>query len=69
MACMPPTLKIFVTPHNCAAYKIARSILPSLLGGVHKTTSLQPAICAGIASISAVEKSGAVPPGMYKPTF
>ena len=31
--------------------------------------SLQPAICAGVASISTVEKRGAVPPGMYSPTF
>jgi UDP-glucuronate 4-epimerase len=30
---------------------------------------LQPAIFAGTASISTVEKSGAVPPGTYKPTF
>ena len=31
--------------------------------------SLHPAICAGVASIRTVEKRGAVPPGMYNPTF
>jgi hypothetical protein len=48
-----------VTPHIFAAKNRAGCI-----PGVHKITSLQPAICAGIASIRIVEKSGAVPPGM-----
>ena len=43
--------------------------LPSLSGGVHNTISLQPAIFAGTASIKTVENRGAVPPGMYSPTF
>ena len=33
------------------------------------TISLHPASCAGIPNISTVEKSGADPPGMYRPTF
>ena len=41
---------------------------PSLPAGVHSTTSRQPAICAGTASISTVENRGAVPPGIYSPT-
>ena len=32
--------------------------------GVHKTTSLHPAILAGIANINMVENRGAVPPGI-----
>ena len=31
--------------------------------------SLHPAIFAGIPSIRTVEKRGAVPPGIYSPTF
>ena len=42
---------------------------PFLFGGEHKITSLQPAIFAGIPSINMVENNGAVPPGIYKPTF
>src|SRR5690606_38417495 len=41
----------------------------SLLGGVQRTISLQPAIWAGTASIRMVENRGAVPPGIYSPTF
>ena len=43
--------------------------LPSLPAGVQSTTSLQPAMLAGTASISTVLKRGAVPPGIYSPTF
>ena len=50
-------------------YKIAGCILPSLFGGEHNTISLQPAILAGTANIKIVENNGAVPPGIYKPTF
>ena len=32
--------------------------------GVHKTTSRQPAILAGMANIKTVENRGAVPPGI-----
>ena len=60
---------ILVTPHKLAAYKIAGLIFPFLSGGEHKTISLQPAILAGTANIKTVENKGAVPPGMYKPTF
>ena len=42
---------------------------PSRFGGVHNTISLQPAIRAGTANINTVENKGAVPPGIYKPTF
>ena len=66
---MPPTLKILSTPVSLAEYSISSAILPSWLGGVHKIISLQPAILAGTASIKTVEKRGAVPPGMYIPTF
>lgn len=31
--------------------------------------SLQPAILAGVASMSTVLNRGAVPPGTYRPTF
>ena len=51
-------------PQREAAYKIA-----GWLEGVHKTTSRQAAICAGIPNISTVENNGAVPPGIYTPTF
>jgi hypothetical protein len=44
-------------------------MFPPLSGGEHKTISLQPAIEAGTASIKTVENKGAVPPGIYKPTF
>src|SRR5690606_40167579 len=60
---------ILVTPQSWAVYKISGAILPSLFGGEHSTISLHPAICAGTASINTVENNGAVPPGMYKPTF
>ena len=62
-------LNIFVTPTNDAVYKMAGFMFPFLSGGVHKTTSLHPAIFAGIASINMVENNGAVPPGIYNPTF
>ena len=52
-----------------AAYRIYGFIFPFLSGGEHSTISLQPAIFAGIASIKTVENKGAVPPGIYKPTF
>ena len=48
---------------------MAGFMFPFLSGGEHKTISLQPAILAGTASISTVENKGAVPPGIYKPTF
>ena len=64
MACTPPALKILLTPANCAAKRIAGWIFPFLSGGVQSTISLHPAILAGTANISTVEKSGAVPPGM-----
>src|SRR6187402_3559134 len=69
MACAPPILYISVTPHSAALYNMAGFILPSLLAGVHNTTRLQPAIAAGVASINTVENRGALPPGIYKPTF
>ncbi len=37
-------------------------------GGEHRTTFWHPAMRAGVASISTVEKSGAEPPGIYRPT-
>ena len=42
---------------------------PSGPAGVTMTSSRQPAIFAGIASISTVELSGASPPGTVRPTF
>ena len=63
IACTPPALNTLFTPATRAAYRIAGWIFPSRLGGVHKMISLQPAICAGAASISTVENKGAVPPG------
>ena len=51
-----------------AATSTAGSALPSRRGGVHSTISPQPASCAGIASISAVEGNGALPAGTYSPT-
>ncbi|CUQ31937.1 Uncharacterised protein [Segatella copri] len=58
-----------LTPAIFAAMRIAGFTLPSLLGGVHSTISLHPAILAGVASIRTVLKRGAVPPGIYNPTF
>ena len=69
MACTPPALKIRFTPATLAANKTAGCTFPSLPGGVQSTISLHPAIFAGTASINTVEKSGAVPPGIYNPTF
>ena len=69
MACTPPALKILLTPAIFAAIRIAGFTLPSLLGGVQRTISLQPAIFAGVASINTVLNKGAVPPGIYNPTF
>ena len=43
--------------------------MPSARGGVTIVSSLQPAIFAGIASISTVEERGVFPPGTHKPTF
>ena len=68
-ACAPPTLYTCSTPHRRAAYNTSAATLPSLLVGVHNTTSSHPAIFAGKASINTVENNGAVPPGMYKPTL
>ncbi len=50
-------------PHSAAAASTAGSAVPSGRGGVHSTTSGQPASCAGTPSISAVEGSGADPAG------
>ena len=70
IAWTPPALNILLTPAILAAKSIAGCIFPfCLLGGVHSIISSHPAIFAGTASISTVEKSGAVPPGMYRPTF
>ena len=69
MACTPPALNTFFTPAACAANRMAGCIFPSVLGGEQSMISLHPAICAGVASIRTVEKRGAVPPGMYSPTF
>ena len=66
---MPPALNILLTPAVSAANRIAGCTFPSLPGGVQSTISLQPAIRAGTANIRTVEKRGAVPPGMYRPTF
>ena len=48
---------------------MAGLIFPLLSGGVHNIISSQPANFAGTPSIKIVENKGAVPPGMYKPTF
>ena len=52
-----------------ATYKITGFTLPFLSDGVHTTISLQPASIAGMPNINKVENNGAVPPGIYKPTF
>ncbi len=65
----PPARKMAFTPATFAAQRISGLIFPSLPGGVHMTISLQPASRAGIPSIRTVENNGAVPPGMYSPTF
>ena len=46
----------------------AGSAEPSGRGGVHSTRTRQPASRAGTASMIAVEGSGAVPAGTYRPT-
>ena len=69
MAWIPPALNILLTPAVSAANRMAGCTFPSLSGGVQSTISLQPAIRAGTANIRTVEKRGAVPPGIYKPTF
>ena len=66
---MPAALKIRLTPATFAANNTAGCTFPSRPGGVQRTISLHPAILAGTASISTVENSGAVPPGIYNPTF
>ena len=63
MAWAPPSRKTRWMPQQAAAYSTS-----GLWAGVHSTTSGQPAICAGRASMSTVEKRGALPPGMYRPT-
>ena len=63
-ACIPPALNTRDTPHNAAVHNTAGFTLPSGEGGVHNTVSRHPAIAAGTASISTVEKSGALPPGI-----
>src|SRR5688572_7594804 len=69
IAWAPPMLKTFVTPVRFAAYRIVGFIFPDASGGEHRIISLQPAILAGMASISTVENKGAEPPGMYIPTL
>jgi hypothetical protein len=66
-ACAPPAFKMCVTPAFLAQYSTSGVMLPSGRGGVASTTVLQPAICAGTASISALLGSTAVPPGTYTP--
>ena len=63
-ACAPPTAKMRSTPHRSAAKSTSGAIFPPRPAGVQSTTSPHPAIRAGRASISTVEKSGALPPGM-----
>ena len=48
---------------------MAGCTLPTRLGGVQRTISRQPAILAGALNIRTVENNGAVPPGIYNPTF
>ena len=55
IACAPPTLKILSIPAILAAARMTGLIFPSAFGGVTITTSLQPAILAGMESISTVE--------------
>ena len=69
IACTPPVLNILLTPATLAATNMAGFTFPLRSGGVHNTISLQPAILAGVASMRTVENNGAVPPGIYRPTF
>ena len=55
-------------PHSRAATSTAGSAVPSGRGGVHSTRTGQPAMRAGTASMIAVDGSGAVPAGTYRPT-
>ena len=57
------------TPATFAAASMAGFIFPSFPGGVVMTISPQPAILAGMASISTVDGYAAVPPGTYRPTL
>src|SRR5690606_1060970 len=68
IACAPPTRYTRVIPHRLAAARTTGSTLPSARGGVHITTSAQPASRAGTPSISTVDGSGALPAGTYRPT-
>ena len=69
IACTPPHLKICDTPATFAATRMAGFTFPLRSGGVQSTISRHPAIFAGVASIRTVENRGAVPPGIYSPTF
>ena len=55
IACAPPTLKILSTPAIFAAAMITGLTEPSFCGGVVMTSSLTPAIFAGMASIKTVD--------------
>jgi hypothetical protein len=68
IACAPPILNTLSMPQRHAACSTAGSALPSRRGGVHSTTSGQPASRAGTPSMSAVDGSGALPAGTYRPT-
>ena len=68
IACAPPSLKMRAFGAYVAATSTAGSALPSRRGGVHSTTSPQPASSAGTPSISAVDGNGALPAGTYSPT-
>ncbi|GHU50123.1 hypothetical protein FACS189459_3410 [Bacilli bacterium] len=55
--------------HKEAANNIQGLIGSSFLVGVNNDTFLLPAINDGIAFINTVDTNGAVPPGIYSPTF
>lgn len=67
-ACAPPTTAMRRMPTSTQAATTLGSAVPCAVGGVHTTTSGQPASTAGTPSISAVEGSGAEPAGTYSPT-
>jgi len=62
-ACAPPALRTADAPTMWATYITSGDTLPSGRGGVARRISRQPATCAGMPSMSAVEGRTAVPPG------
>ena len=68
MACTPPACRFCsILPH--VRQRVRRGVFSCLFPGTAQNDFFASGQFAGTASISTVENSGAVPPGMYKPTF